>query len=79
MRDREHSEALGGLSGKGQEAAHGAPDSVFFWTGGGGGVKKVGRDGWAAFPGVSRYLSRCESVYSQRPPLLVPWPGGASS
>lgn len=55
--------------------------ACFFGTGGGGGVKKLGRDGWAAFPGVSRYLSRCESVYSQRRPplLLVPWPGGASS
>lgn len=31
-------------------------------------IGKRGRDGWAAFPGQSRYLSRCENVYSQRLP-----------
>lgn len=38
----------------------------------GWGVEKVGsergRDGWAAFPGLSCYLSRCKNVYTQRLP-----------
>lgn len=42
-----------------------------------GGKKKVGgergRDGWAAFPGLSCYLSRCKNVYSQRLPLGQGW------
>lgn len=36
--------------------------------------RERGRDGWAAFPGLSSYLSRCENVYSQRLPLGQGWP-----
>lgn len=38
------------------------------------GSRRLGRDGWAAFPGLSSYLSRCENVYSQRLPLGKGWP-----
>lgn len=60
-----------------QKAAGGAPDrAILEERGAESGQGERGRDGWAAFPGLSRYLPRCENVYSQRLPL---WPGVASA
>lgn len=61
----------------GQKAADGAPDTGLLEGVVGDKVEgghDRGRDGWAAFPGLSSYLSRCENVYSQRLPLGQGWP-----